>query len=91
MLGRPKCDKEIADALVVDRNLTKRIYSSFMTMAGVITFDPVFLHFLFISCFILIRNMPRIVYIFICKNSLKLKILNVWNEDVCLNKNILDC
>ena len=45
MLGRQEGDKEIADALVVDRNLTKQIYDSFATMAGGITFDLVFLYF----------------------------------------------
>ena len=42
MLGRLKIDKEIADALVVDRKITKRIYGSFTTMAGGIIFDIVF-------------------------------------------------
>ena len=45
MLGRQEGDKEIADALVVDRNLTKGIYDSCATMVGGITFDYVFPHF----------------------------------------------
>ena len=45
MLGRVEGDKEIADALVVDRNLSKQIYCLFTIMVGGITFDLVFPHF----------------------------------------------
>ena len=46
MLKRLESDKEIADTLVVDKNLTKKIYGSFTTMSRGIMFDLVFLHFL---------------------------------------------